>query len=295
MHIPVLKEKVIEYLEPKPNENFVDCTVGQGGHAFALLEKTGPKGKVLGIDQDSAFLSQLRQTIQKKYRHRLILAEGNFAHITDILRQEKFKPVHGILFDLGFSYLHIEESKRGFSFQKQEPLDMRYSTANPVTAEKIVNYWSKTDLERILKEYGEEQFSEEIAQAIVEQRASTPIVKTTQLVKIIQDVTPKWYHRKKMHPATKTFQALRIAVNRELENIKEALPQAVELLEPKGRIAVISFHSLEDRIVKNFFKTHPSLSMITKKPITPSFQEQKANPRSRSAKLRVATILPTTT
>lgn len=293
MHIPVLEEKVIEYLEPKPNENFVDCTVGQGGHALALLEKTGPKGKVLGIDQDSAFVSRLRQTVQKEYQNRLIVVEGNFAHITDILRQEKFRPVHGILFDLGFSSLHIEESKRGFSFQKQEPLDMRYSLSNPVTAEKIVNYWSKTDIERILKEYGEEQFSDQIAQAIAEQRASTPIVKTTQLVKIIHGAVPKWYHRKKVHPATKTFQALRIAVNNELKNIKEALPQVVEILEPKGRVAVISFHSLEDRIVKNFFKTHPYLSMVTKKPITPSYLEQKTNPRSRSAKLRVATILPT--
>ena len=293
MHIPVLKEKVIEYLAPKPNEHFIDCTIGQGGHALAILEKTGPKGKVLGIDQDSAFLSQLRQTIQKEYKNRLLLAEGNFAHITTIAQQEKFRPVHGILFDLGFSSLHIEESKRGFSFQKQEPLDMRYSLSNPVTAEKIVNYWSKTDIERILKEYGEEQFSKEISQAIAEQRSQTPIVKTTQLVNIIQDATPKWYHRKRVHPATKTFQALRIAVNNELENIKEALPQAVELLEPNGKIAVISFHSLEDRIVKNFFKTHPYLSMITKKPITPSSLEQKANPRSRSAKLRIASKLPT--
>ena len=295
MHIPVLKDKVIEYLAPKPNEHFIDCTIGQGGHTTAILEKTGPKGKVLGIDQDSAFLSQLKQTIQKEYKNRLILAEGNFAHITTIAQQEKFRPVHGILFDLGFSSLHIEESKRGFSFQRQEPLDMRYSLSNPVTAEKIVNYWSKTDIERILKEYGEEQFSKEIAQAIAEQRGRTPIVKTTQLVNIIEEATPRWYHKKRAHPATKTFQALRIAVNRELENIKEALPQAAELLEPQGRIAVISFHSLEDRIVKNFFKTHPSLSMITKKPIMPSLQEQKTNPRSRSAKLRIALKLSTTT
>src|SRR3989338_1166792 len=295
MHIPVLKDKVIEYLKPKPNEHFIDCTVGQGGHAMVILEKTGPRGKVLGIDQDSAFLSQLQKTLQKQYKSRLILAEGNFAHITTIAQQEKFKPVHGILFDLGFSSLHIEESRRGFSFQKQEPLDMRYSLNNPITAEKIVNYWSKTDIERILKEYGEEQFSKEIAQAIAEQRTRTPIVKTTQLIKIIQDATPGWYHRKRIHAATKTFQALRIAVNNELENIKEALPQAVELVEPNGRIAVISFHSLEDRIVKNFFKTHPSLSMITKKPIVALSQEQKTNPRSRSAKLRVALKLPTKT
>ena len=295
MHIPVLKDKVIEYLAPKPNEHFIDCTIGQGGHTTAILEKTGPRGKVLGIDQDSAFLSQLKQTVQKTYKNRLILAEGNFAHITTIAQQEKFKPVHGILFDLGFSSLHIEESKRGFSFAKQEPLDMRYSVSNPLTAEKIVNYWSKADIERILKEYGEEQFSKEIAKALAEQRTRMPIVKTTQLVKIIEEATPNWYHRKKAHPATKTFQALRIAVNRELENIREALPHAVELVEPNGKIAVISFHSLEDRIVKNFFKTHPSLSMITKKPITPSLQEQKTNPKARSAKLRVALKLSTTT
>ena len=266
MHIPVLQKEVIKYLDPKPNENFIDCTVGEGGHSYAILEMIGPRGKILGID------CQLRI----KPKERLILAEDNFANLSEIVKKNKFKPVNGILLDLGMSSWHLEESGRGFSFQRKEPLDMRYCLTNQLTAEKIVNFWSKSELERIFNEYGEEKFEGKIAERIIEARKFRPIADTLQLVKII-GANPR-----------KVFQALRIAVNDELNNLKKVLPQAVEILEPGGRLAVISFHSLEDRIVKNFFK-NPSLIILTKKPVGPSPEEVRKNPRSRSAKLRAIT------
>lgn len=165
---------------------------------------------------------------------------------------------------------------------------MRFDPQNPLDAEKIVNFFSKRDLERILKDYGEEQFARQIAQAIVERRAAKQITKTAELVKIVEEAAPRWYHKKKAHPATRTFQALRIAVNDEIESLKAALPQALDITESAGRIAVISFHSLEDRVVKDFFKNAPNLTLLAKKPITPSQEEMKSNPRARSAKLRAA-------
>jgi 16S rRNA (cytosine1402-N4)-methyltransferase len=290
MHTSVLPEKTIEYLAPKTNQNFIDCTLGSGGHAFKVLENTAPRGKVLGIDQDKQALLQVREKAkERKLEARMMLVQDNFVNLKSIVAKEKFHPVHGILFDLGMSSVQLEESGKGFSFQKKEPLDMRYMPENPLSAQKIVNFWSKRDIERILKEYGEEQFAEKIAKAIVEKRAKEHITSTNQLVDIVMGATPKWYHKKKIHPATRTFQALRIAVNRELENLKEALPQCVELLEDKGILVVISFHSLEDRIVKNFLKDNAQLNLLTKKPIVATIQEIRKNPRSRSAKLRAAT------
>lgn len=267
MHIPVLKEAVIKYLDPKPNENFIDCTIGDGGHTLAILEKIAPRGKVLGIDY------QLRA----KQRERLILAEDNFANLKDIVEKDKFGPINGILFDLGYSSWHLEESGRGFSFKKREPLDMRYDAKrNLLTAEKIVNYWSRQEIEKILAEYGEEKRSAIIAEKIIETRKLRQITNTLQLREIVN---------KAGGSPQKTFQALRIAVNDELNNLEKALPQAIGLLERGGRLAVISFHSLEDRIAKISFK-NPSFILLTKKPITPDFKEIENNPRSRSAKLR---------
>lgn len=265
-HIPVLQKEVIEYLDPKHNENFIDCTVGEGGHSTAILERTAPRGKVLGIDR------QLRLQLKE----RLILAEDNFANLKDIVEKNKFKRVSGILFDLGISSWHLEESGRGFSFKKKEPLDMRYDAAERLTAEKIINYWSKTEIERIFREYGEERKAGRLAELIVAARKIKPIENTLQLKTVIEKAGAN---------LAQTFQALRIAVNDELDNLKKALPQAVEILEPGGRLAVISFHSLEDRIVKNFFK-NPSFAILTKKPIRPSREELRDNPRSRSAMLR---------
>lgn len=266
MHIPVLQKEVIQYLDPKPNENFIDCTIGEGGHSMDILEKNGPRGKVLGID------FQLRL----KPKERLILAEGNFANLKNIVEKNKFGSVSGILFDLGMSSWHLEESGRGFSFKRKEPLDMRYDLNNQLTAEKIVNFWSKIEIEKILQEYGEEKKAGIIAEFIAEARAVKPIENTLQLAAIINKAGAN---------PRQTFQALRIAVNDELNNIKKSLPQAVEILEQGGRLAVISFHSLEDRIAKNFFK-NPSFEILTKKPVVPGRQELRNNPRSRSAKLR---------
>lgn len=288
MHIPVLQKEVIEYLDPKPNENFIDCTVGCGGHALKILERTAPKGKLLGIDLDESQIKNLKSKY-KNYGNRLLLEKGNYADLSEIAKKH-FKNVSGILLDLGFSSWHTDESKRGFSFLRNEPLDMRYDELSQLTAEKILNYWSEPDIEKILREYGEEQFSGKIAREIVEARKIIQIRKTFQLVEIIKKAVPGWYCNKKIHFATKTFQALRMAVNGELDNLEKVLPQAVEILKDGGKLAVISFHSLEDRIVKNFFKDkeRKHLKILTKKPIQAAKKETIINNRSRSAKLRVA-------
>jgi len=290
-HIPVLQKEVLEYFDQKPNENFIDCTIGEGGHTLAILEKNGPKGKVLGIEWDPELYKKLSRSDLDRLKARLILVNDNFANLEEIAKSQKFRSVSGILFDLGMSSWHLEESGRGFSFQKKEPLDMRYNPQNPLTAEKIVNYRSALEIEKILEIHGEERFSKQIAKYIISFREVKPIKTTSQLVEIIKKATPDWYHRRKIHPATKTFQALRIAVNDELNNLEKALPKALNILKPGGRIVAISFQSLEDRIIKNFLKEKAKeniLKILTKKPIKPSLEEIKINPRSRSAKLRAA-------
>jgi len=290
-YIPVLQKEVLEYFDQKPNENFIDCTIGEGGHTLAILEKNGPKGKVLGIEWDPELYKKLLRSDLDRLKARLILVNDNFANLEEIAKSQKFRSVSGILFDLGMSSWHLEESGRGFSFQKKEPLDMRYNPQNPLTAEKIVNYRSALEIEKILEIHGEERFSKQIAKYIISFREVKPIKTTSQLVEIIKKATPDWYHRRKIHPATKTFQALRIAVNDELNNLEKALPKALNILKPGGRIVAISFQSLEDRIIKNFLKEKAKeniLKILTKKPIKPSLEEIKINPRSRSAKLRAA-------
>jgi len=288
VHIPVLQKEVLENLDPQPNENFIDCTVDGGGHALAVLEKTEPRGRLLGIDWDSEVLKNLK-TISERLDNRLLLVNENFAHLKDIVKKENFKNARGILFDLGMSTWHLRESGRGFSFLKNEPLDMRYDLKNPLTAEKIVNFWSEPEIERIIRDFSEEKFAREIANQIIKERRFSQIKNTFQLVKAIRKAVPGRYQYSKIHFATRTFQALRIAVNDELNNIFLGLESAVNLLDKGARIAVISFHSLEDRIVKNFFKEKKEiLKTITKKPITPTLKEIKINPSSRSSKLRVA-------
>jgi|TARA_B100001971_G_scaffold214512_1_gene252357 16S rRNA (cytosine1402-N4)-methyltransferase len=285
VHIPVLQKEVLQYLNPKPNKNFIDCTFGGGGHADNVLERIGPKGKILGIDRDSEILNGA------ELKDRIIFVCDNFVNLKDIVKKEKFGPVQGILFDLGYCSWHLEKSERGFSFLINESLDMRYDPQSILTAEKIINSWPEKEIETILRELGEERFAKRIARGIISQRTVNPIKTTFQLIEAIKKAVPFWYQRKKIHFATKTFQALRITVNNELDNLKEALPQALEILEPGGRLVVISFHSLEDRIIKNFFKSlakEGSLKILTKKPVIPTLKELKVNPRSRSAKLRAA-------
>ncbi len=290
VHVPVLQKEILAYLDPKPNENFIDCTIGEGGHALAILERNGPNGKVLGIDWSPEVIENCKLKIEN-FKERVILVCDNFVNLKKIIEKYKFKPVSGILFDLGFSSWHLEESNKGFSFLRDEGLDMRYNFQNSLTAEKMINSYSESEIERILKEYGQERFAKRIAQKIVDERKKKTIQTTFQLVEIIKKSVPKNYETGRIHPATRTFQALRIAVNDELENLKKVIPQTLDILEPQGKLVIISFHSLEDRIVKNFFKENSQrsrLKILTKKPTTPSQEEIKINHRARSSKLRAA-------
>lgn len=291
MHIPVLLKEVIEYLSPQANENFIDATIGEGGHTKAILEKNGPTGKVLGIEVDSILYQKAKNIMLKQNTERLILVNDSYANIEKIIKEKQFQPINGILFDLGMCSWQIDESKRGFSYLKDEPLDMRFSPKNTLTAAEIVNFWKIEDLEKILRDYGEEKYAKRIALAIKEARRKKRVVGTQELVEILKKVLPKNYDNYRLHPAVRTFQALRIAVNNELENLKMGLTMALKILAPQGKIVVISFHSLEDRIVKIFFRDSAkqnTLKILTKKPITSSQEEIKNNIRSHSAKLRAA-------
>jgi 16S rRNA (cytosine1402-N4)-methyltransferase len=289
VHEPVLLKEVIEYLNVGKNKNYVDCTIGEGGHAIEILKRNEPKGKVLGIEIDL----ELYKKLKKEKPERLILVNDSYTNLKEIIKRENFKNVYGVLFDPGVSSWHIEKSGRGFSFLRDEPLIMRYDwnliKEPKLTAEKIVNEWPEREIERILREFGEEKFAKRIVREIVKARKAKPIRTTLQLVEVIKKAVPSFYQHRKIHFATKVFQALRIAVNNELENLKIALPQAIDVLEKGGRLVVISFHSLEDRIVKNFLKEKERegrIKILTKKPIKPSKEEIIKNPRSRSAKLR---------
>ena len=297
IHVPVLQKQVIQYLDPKPNENFIDATIGSGGHSLGILRITKPDGKILGIDVDPEQIKNTEQTITDiKDRKRLILENDSYTNLKNIIKKHNFKPIHGILFDLGMSSWHLEGSGRGFSFQKDEPLNMRYDGEDKgvLTAEYIVNRWREKEIKEILKKYGDERFSGKIAREIVKSRKNKKIKTTFELIEIIKESIPSWYQKKRIHFATRTFQALRIAVNDEFKNIAEGLEQAVESLDEGGRIVIISFHSSEDRIVKLFLREKEKQGLIkieTKKPIIPCLAEIKTNKRSRSAKLRAATLL----
>jgi len=303
IHIPVLLKEVIQYLNPQPNQNFIDCTIGGAGHAREILSRTGPAGKLLGIDWNEESLRIAHENLAV-FGKRVILARNNFVNLKKVIQEHHFEKVQGILLDLGMSSLELESSGRGFSFLKDEPLDMRHSTETKITAADIVNHYNEKDLMQILRQYGEERKARRIAQAIIQERKVHRIQTTQDLVKIILKVAQN--PQSKIYPATKVFQALRIAVNNELENLQEVLPQALEILERGGRLVVIAFHSLEDRIVKNFFRTEsracvcpseilqcvchhsPQIKILNKKPIKPKESEIKQNPRSRSALLRAA-------
>jgi len=266
IHTPVLQKEIIQYLDVQPNRTYIDATFGMGGHSKAILDKGA---NVLAIEWDSE--------IVRKNDLALTLVNDSYVNIKRIAGN--MQP-DGILFDLGMCSWHLESSGRGFSFLRDELLDMRFSSENTLTAEKIVNTWKEPDLVEMLKQYGEERYAKRIAREIVKNRM---IRTTSHLADIIKRAVPK----SNIHPATRTFQALRIAVNDELNNLSRVLPDAVEILKNNGRLVVISFHSLEDRIVKRFIKAS-SLEPLFKKPITPSQGEISNNPRSRSAKLRAA-------
>ncbi len=292
IHKPVLLREVLEAFSPQLGEKFIDATINGGGHARAILNLVGEKGMILGIDWDCELIEKLKDLPLQAGEKNLKLICGNYADIKHIVTKYNFGPVAGILADLGFSSYHLEKSGRGFSFLRDEALDMRYNIEqNTFTAEKIINDWPLEKIENVIRTYGEERFAGRIARGIGVARTAKKISTTGGLARIIERTIPARFRGTRLHPATRTFQALRIAVNHELENLERAVPDMIEVLNPQGKIAIISFHSLEDRIVKNIFRNYQKtgdIKIITKKPITASFMEQKENPRARSAKLRVA-------
>lgn len=288
-HKPVLAKEVLSQLDQKPGAHVIDGTLGDGGHTEALLEFLEGKAKVLGIDLDPKALDTARERLQK-WSDSVIFASGNFREMKEIAAKKKFSNVTGILLDLGIRSAEIEKSGLGFTFQKDEPLIMRFDgRTDDVTAASIVNSYSKNELVRLLRDYGEETFAGKIADGIIATRRKQRILRTGELVNIIMDAVPGRMRHGKNHPATKTFQALRIAVNEELLSLERVLPEAIDLLEPNGVLCIISFHSLEDRMVKNVFRKSMQLGLgtvLTKKPIIGTEEEISENPRARSAKVR---------
>lgn len=287
-HIPVLQNEVIEYLRPLPNENFIDATLGYGGHSRLILEKTASSGKLLAIDQDEGALSAARENLLD-FTDRIQFEKANFTELGLLVRHWPVKKIDGILIDLGVSTPQLT-GERGFSFNVDAPLDMRMSPhSQRLTAADIINKYSENEIFQILTKLGEERFARPIARKIVEIRHKHPIQTSFELVEIIKISTPPSYRfGKRLHFATNTFRALRMVVNEELESLKKVLPQAVQILSPGGRIVVISFQSLEDRIVKEFFKENENLEILTNKPVGPTQVEVESNPASRSAKVRAA-------
>jgi len=284
-HLPVLLKEVVDLLSPKEGGTCVDATIGLGGHAEVLLEKVGQKGRVVGIDRDD---EALKRTAARLHDDRLILRKGSFSDMAGLLRAEGIQEVDGILLDLGVSMMQLRDLQRGFSFTASERLDMRMDREQAVSAWDVVNTYSEKELVRILREYGEEYRAARIVRWIAEARSNKTIDTCDELAALVERSIGR---SGRTHPATRTFQALRIEVNREMAELKTVLQEALGVLKTGGRICVISYHSLEDRIVKNFIRDNAKnkvLTMLVKKPVTPGIEEIRANPSSRSAKLRGA-------
>jgi 16S rRNA (cytosine1402-N4)-methyltransferase len=306
-HIPVLSREVIETLNVQPGGRYIDCTLGSGGHSQAILEHSFPGGQLLGMDADPEAVGRASERLNS-FGKSVLLVNDNFANLKDICLKLDFYPVHGILFDLGLSSPQLDTDIKGFSFQREAPLDMRFSPTQKVTAADVVNTYSEMELANILKTYGEEINSRKIAKRIIQKR---PLKTTLELANTVEEAVGGRFE--KTHPATRTFQAIRIVVNEEMEHLESALNQAITLLGFGGRLVIISYHSLEDRIVKNFMQKESkdcicppeamrclcghkaNLRKINRRIITPSFTEIELNPRSRSAKLRGAERIITPT
>ncbi len=305
-HIPVLLAEVTQHLSPQPGSIIVDCTLGGAGHAKRFAQLIGPAGILVGIDQDDAALTAAAATLPLGQQP-IVLLKGNFGELDSLLAEAHIAYVDGFLFDLGVSSPQLDVAERGFSYREDAPLDMRMDPERQaLTAADVVAQYSEADLARIIREYGEERWASRIAAFIVERRAHRPIATTSDLVDVVKAAVPASARRQGGHPAKRTFQALRIEVNGELDALAAALESAIRWLAPKGRIAVISYHSLEDRIVKRVFAEgaqgctcppdlpvctcgrEPVLRLVTRRPVVPSSEEVEANPRARSAKLRVA-------
>jgi 16S rRNA (cytosine1402-N4)-methyltransferase len=300
MHKSVLLQETIDLLAPEEGDIIADLTVGAGGHSKEILKRIGKAGVLIAIDKDENALKIARNVLSGK---NVVFIHSDFKNIAEAIQNAGYEKVDGIIADLGVSSMQLDQSERGFSFKGHDKLDMRMDQTSQVTAADIVNTYSEEELAKIFREYGEEKFARKVAQKIVEQRKQSPIIWTDQLSEVVRGVIPA---KGKIDPATKVFQALRIEVNGELRALESALPQMVRSTNVGGRIAIISFHSLEDRMVKQFFEKEsktctcppefpkcicnakPTLKKVTRKPQKASEEEIKANPRSRSAKLRVA-------
>ncbi len=285
-HVPVLLIEVLKCLDPQPNQNFIDATVGDGGHAKAILEKTSPNGKLIAIDRDIDSIIRARSNL-KEFGNRVLFINDSFGNLSKIAGELKIGFMDGIIFDFGMSTNQLENSGRGFSFQKDEILDMRFDPKNPLTAEDVVNDYSEEQLINIFKKYGEEPKAGKIAKAVVASRINQRIKTTGELVGIIEKVLRR---HGRLNPATLVFQAIRIEVNQELAEIEKALAIVPKILLNGGRGAFISFHSLEDRLIKNWSRDLNKkniVKILNKKPIIAPVEEIKINPKSRSAKLRI--------
>lgn len=287
-HIPVLLNEVIEGLNLSVNDTVIDATIGCGGHAKAILDKIGPKGILLGIDWDKDAIERARVYL-KEHEDQVILKQGNYIDIKKIAYESRISKINAILLDLGLSRDQLKDFSRGFSFQAEGPLDMRFSDQGLTKASDIVNTWPENDLVQIFEEYGEERHAARAAQNIIAARKLAPIETAKDLADVVMRGVGK---HGRIHPATRIFQALRIATNKELDNVSQALPEMIDLLAIHGRLAVISFHSLEDRILKQYFRSmsraeDPKITLINKKVIKPAREEILENSASRSAKLRI--------
>ncbi|MDZ4734283.1 MAG: 16S rRNA (cytosine(1402)-N(4))-methyltransferase RsmH [Nitrospirota bacterium] len=291
-HFPVMSEEALFWLIQDDGRTYLDCTVGYGGHAEKLLEASGLSSRLIGVDRDAAAIAASRERLAQ-FGDRVILIHGHFMDLKQHIAGSGIGQVDGILFDLGVSSPQLEEPARGFSFQGDGPLDMRMDQSMSGTAADVINRWPEAQLADAIFQFGEERFSRRIARAIAHARERHPLATTKELVSVIEGAVPANYRHGRLHCATRTFQAVRIAVNQELDCLEPSLRDAVDVLSPGGRLCVISFHSLEDRIVKHTFralsgKDDPALLVLTKKPQVPTREESDGNPRSRSAKMRVA-------
>lgn len=290
-HLPVLVEEVLQFLDCRPDRIYVDGTVGSGGHSQKILERSSPTGTLIGLDWDEQAIERARKNLSL-FEGRVTLRKGNFKDLKSVLKSFSVPGADGILLDLGVSTEQLESRERGFSFRRDAPLDMRMSRETEITARDLVKNLPPPDLEALLREYGEERWARRIARNIVRRRQTAPIRTTGELVEAIEQSVPR--SRGRIHPATRTFQALRISVNEELDNLRAFLDVAPDLLRPMGRLCIISYHSLEDRMVKNLFRhwsrggkgEEKPFALLTPKAIVPAAEEVSRNPRARSAKLR---------
>lgn len=292
-HIPVLLQETLDLLDPQKGENILDCTFNRAGHSVELAKRIGKSGTLIGFDLDHVALEEGEKVLKTslgKDLPKLILCETNFRHVVEVIKNREVESVDVLLADLGLSSQELDISGRGFTFQKEEPLQMTLSSREGalITAHTVVNEWSQETIEQILRAFSDESFAGRIARNIVEAREVKPIETTKQLADIVYHAVPVAYKKGKIHPATKTFQAIRMAVNDEVGALRDLLGSLPKVVSVGGRVGFISFHSVEDRLVKNYFRDHKDEWIaVTKKPLLPSLKEQKENPRSRSAKLRV--------